>query len=493
MAAVVARHPLALILALAFALRLPFAFIPAYAHPDEIFQHIEQAHRLVTGYGLIPWEYRDGIRSWFLPMLLSPLIWVHDLLGLEGSDYVIAIRIVFVLLSLAVVASFYGIGRRFSSTHGLLAGFVGAVWFELIYYSSHTLGESASLAAFMPAAWLLLDARTAPPRRMIAAGFLLGIAVLLRFQLLPAAGVLVLLTCALRIRQAWLPLSIGGLIALGLGAAADMSQGAVPFSWLVGNFAANIVDGRASGYGTSGPHFYLGAMLIRWNTLAILLVPLALVGARRYPALFLTLAVHLLVHTLIGHKEYRFILLTSAGITLFAAIGFADAVLWIKSRLPQHGGIILTAAFAFWLLNSLLLSFGESYRYRWFDHYPALAATAEAGRIPGLCGAALHLHFSDSGGYSYLHRQVPLYEILPKDKAQIRRGMAAFNAIVAPPSAAADLPANYRQVRCFEPLPRNPLDDARDAGATCLFIRPGTCTSVPELPTINVALRVRNE
>ena len=65
-------------------------------------------------------------------MLLSPLIWVHDLLGLEGSDYVIAIRIVFVLLSLAVVASFYGIGRRFSSTHGLLAGFVGAVWFELI-------------------------------------------------------------------------------------------------------------------------------------------------------------------------------------------------------------------------------------------------------------------------------------------------------------------------------------------------------------------------
>ncbi len=33
-------------------------------HPDEVFQVLEQAHRLVFGYGIVPWEYRFGTRSW---------------------------------------------------------------------------------------------------------------------------------------------------------------------------------------------------------------------------------------------------------------------------------------------------------------------------------------------------------------------------------------------------------------------------------------------
>ena len=51
----------------AFGLRLiPGVFSPAIAHVDEIFQSIEQGHRLVFGYGIVPWEFQYGARSWLL-------------------------------------------------------------------------------------------------------------------------------------------------------------------------------------------------------------------------------------------------------------------------------------------------------------------------------------------------------------------------------------------------------------------------------------------
>src|SRR5690349_2524697 len=39
--------------------------------PDELFQYIEQGHRLAFGSGVVPWEYDIGIRSWFLPSLIA--------------------------------------------------------------------------------------------------------------------------------------------------------------------------------------------------------------------------------------------------------------------------------------------------------------------------------------------------------------------------------------------------------------------------------------
>jgi hypothetical protein len=36
---------------------------PGIHYPDEVMQSLEQAHRLVFGYGLVPREFRDGARS----------------------------------------------------------------------------------------------------------------------------------------------------------------------------------------------------------------------------------------------------------------------------------------------------------------------------------------------------------------------------------------------------------------------------------------------
>src|SRR5262249_20954686 len=39
--------------------------------PDEIYQSLEPAHRLVFGYGLVAWEFVQGARSWLLAGALA--------------------------------------------------------------------------------------------------------------------------------------------------------------------------------------------------------------------------------------------------------------------------------------------------------------------------------------------------------------------------------------------------------------------------------------
>ena len=58
------------------------AFNAYSAHaPDEIIQYLEQAHRIVFGYGVVPWEFREFIRSWLIPLMLVPPMQVGEWLN----------------------------------------------------------------------------------------------------------------------------------------------------------------------------------------------------------------------------------------------------------------------------------------------------------------------------------------------------------------------------------------------------------------------------
>lgn len=59
---------LASVLILAAGLRLLVAFSqPNIVWPDEVFQVVEPAHRLVYGNGIVAWEQVVGMRSWLFP------------------------------------------------------------------------------------------------------------------------------------------------------------------------------------------------------------------------------------------------------------------------------------------------------------------------------------------------------------------------------------------------------------------------------------------
>ena len=57
------------IMAAAFFLRVGVAVSSDWIYRvDEIPEHLEQAHRLVFGYGIVPWGYHYGARNWLAIM-----------------------------------------------------------------------------------------------------------------------------------------------------------------------------------------------------------------------------------------------------------------------------------------------------------------------------------------------------------------------------------------------------------------------------------------
>src|SRR5437763_13560490 len=102
--ALLADNTLLALLALALALRLAaiIAF-PSLHHPDENFQLLEQAHRIAFGYGIVPWEFRDGTRSPVLPYILAALFWLGERLLGGPEGYLLVARSALAAASLAGV------------------------------------------------------------------------------------------------------------------------------------------------------------------------------------------------------------------------------------------------------------------------------------------------------------------------------------------------------------------------------------------------------
>ncbi len=131
---------LAAILVGAFALRIGGAtWLPNVVWPDEIFQTLEQAHRLVFGYGILPWEFRVGARSWLLPGALGGVMAASSWMG--GLAYLRAAQVVLSALSVVPVAVAFFWSRDRGRAAALAAAAICAFWFELVLFGPKALGE----------------------------------------------------------------------------------------------------------------------------------------------------------------------------------------------------------------------------------------------------------------------------------------------------------------------------------------------------------------
>ena len=63
-----------------FAKVLVIWLLPSLHHPDENFQLFEQGHLIAFGYGISPWEFREGIRSLVLPSTLAGIYRIASLI-----------------------------------------------------------------------------------------------------------------------------------------------------------------------------------------------------------------------------------------------------------------------------------------------------------------------------------------------------------------------------------------------------------------------------
>ncbi|MDB5597562.1 MAG: Alg9 family protein mannosyltransferase, partial [Hyphomicrobiales bacterium] len=76
------------VMVLAAVLRIgSYLLFPNIHYADEIFQHLEPAYRLGTGEGVITWEFREGIRSWWLPGVIDFIMRIGSLASESPSVY----------------------------------------------------------------------------------------------------------------------------------------------------------------------------------------------------------------------------------------------------------------------------------------------------------------------------------------------------------------------------------------------------------------------
>ncbi|HXQ04793.1 MAG TPA: 4-amino-4-deoxy-L-arabinose transferase [Bradyrhizobium sp.] len=484
---IVRFHSLAGLLLLAAAIRLPLAFWPNVLHPDEIFQCLEPAWRMLGHDGIVSWEWRYGMRGWLLPSLMAGPVGLGDWVAPGGTGAFVVPRLVAALASLSIVASAWCFGARVSRTHAIIAALVAAIWFELVSFAPHTLSEPLATAVILPAALLLTHASLSQ-RHLAVGGALLALALVFRFQYAPAIAVLALGACWRRWRNL-IPLVAGAFIALILGGVADAAHGAVPFAWLIANVQQNLLHDRAAEFGVTPAITYLYSFWMMWSVALVLLLFAIWQGWRHAPLLFATAVANIAVHSLIGHKEYRFIFLSVALFIIIAALGSADWIQWLRANRAWRRWALPVVAGGWALISGALAATGTM-PDNWMRGTGAAQLAAELRGDPALCGLALYnTPFHLLPGRDRLVGRSPLYALHPADPvasgdlaAVAKKAAPAFNRILSRRDSATELPAGFSQRDC-----------ASVGGAdVCIFARSGGCEAATAAPFVlnDVLVRV---
>ena len=484
-----------IILAVAAAPRLALAVgDQGILWPDEIFQSLEQSHRVVFGYGFIPWEFQDGARSWLFPGIFAVLWKAAALLGVQSGPMLLLLaKLTMVALALMGIYAAMRIAERLAGPiAGALAGFLCATFPALLIYGHRCMAEMAGASVVALSVWLWLHEDR---RRMFFAGLLASVAIFLRYQNgLVAVGLLAALLLSSRRRQA-LPFLAGGALGLLLGELLDWVTWGRPFHSLVAYLRFNLFLGRSTEFGSSPWWYYLQTA---WTStgVSLVLVALGIMAAwRRAPALVAIVVAFVLAHSVIPHKEFRFLMpvvpllvaLSSVGLVVLLGrllpsgpsepIGGprpnanakpkarkADRVAHKNRSVPplrRHLSITAAAAVvgvaASMLMADRAVEATLSTTGQWADsdegaesvwhHWEgANLALQEAGQRADVCGVLLTgLGAVWSGGFTYLHRDVPFMAL---EDTSFGGDLLPFaNYVILPPNAES--PPHYVRLRTF--------------------------------------------
>ena len=429
-------------------------------HPDEAFQYLEQAHRLVFDYGLVPWEYRFHIRSWLIPLLLAGPMALGEALQPGGTLYLWLPRLFVAAINLTPVIAAWFLGARSSPRHAIVAMVVAALWVESVLFSVQTLSESLSVACFLAGAALLGPGPS--QRRIGAAGAMFALAGLLRYQFGVAIAVFAILSAG-RDWRVWRGLILGALPVVVGGALIDLAMGLTPYEWIVNGYREVVTRGRMTSIGGAVDSWvYPRAALIYWGPLALLILFLPFFAGRRYAPLLIAAWVNVAVHQLIGHKEWRYLWLSVEIFLILAAIGSVNLAARIVAGRDRA---VLVGLVAAWVAASGLIALRPAFG-DWRTNGEASALGARAGRMNEVCGLSVPKYQNTEFGYHVVHRRIPLYlhDVDASKRSDIAGASSAFNAVMVPEGGA--VPAGYdRKIDC----------GGRGADRVCLYLRAGGC------------------
>jgi len=462
----------AALLGFAFALRIGLAVgSPNIFFPDEVFQTLEQAHRLVYGYGVVSWEWRLGMRSWVFPTFLAGVMRATAWMGPASAGYVIGTEIVLSLISLVTIWFGYAWAKRASGKPAaMVAALACSFYFGLVFFAPKALNEIAAAHVLLPGLYLgVYGEKLGERKRLFLAGLLCALAACLRIQLLPALVFAMIYFCYPRWRVRVPVVIAGASLPVLLFGMADWMAGYFPLQSFIRYFEYNVLRGPGKELTLEQPwYWYVLVLLVLVGPAVLLLFH----GARRSPFLAIFCAIVVVSHSLIPHKEIRFLYPILAPAITLAAMGIVDLLGEIKRGLIflENPKWIVAISVAFLFVSSALLALHCT---RWCETRWGEGAFDRLGREPALCGVGIYqLKWWESAGYTHLYQNVP---IIPMESpAQLAKDAPSINALIAPANSP-DLPAGFGQSQCWQ--------------GVCLYERPGTCTSPAAGEDLNAYLR----
>ncbi|WP_223643860.1 glycosyltransferase family 39 protein [Corallococcus sp. EGB] len=322
-------------------------------HPDEVFQALEPAYWRVHGYGVLAWEWRDGLRNWAVPGVLAAFLKVASGFGVTDPRVyrgVVALP-QFALHAWSLWAVYRFAERRAGPWGGALAVLLVGLSAPVLLFAGRTLSESFS-ASFLLVAMEALDRPDGHARRAgLLGGAALGLAVVTRYpSALFVAAALGWLVIARRWRLLAFTCLGGGAVAAGLGLL-DWGTWGTPFHSFRAYVDYNVLSGKAAAaFGASPPGFYWEPMLQAVPLWAWAAVPLSLKPLLRWRTLslpFTCAAVYTAVLLATPHKEERFLY---PGLVVALLAAAAQLAAYLAARPWQglrNGGAVLALALGF--------------------------------------------------------------------------------------------------------------------------------------------------
>ena len=463
------------IFAIALLLRVMVALhFPSIEKPDEIFNSLEPAHRLAYGYGVVVWEWREGVRSWVFPAFLAGIMRATAWMGAGSSGYLAAIVVILSLLSLSCVWFAYAWGKRSGgTTAAVIAAGACATWYQLVYFAPKAFNEVVATDFLLPGLYLgMYGGRLPEKKRLFFAGVCLGIAVALRLQLAPAVAFAVLYFC----RERWAtraPVLVLGIllpfVAFGL---VDGFTWSYPFHSYLRYLQIVLFQGRHSRYGAEPWYFYVTLL---WKSLWPMLL-LALAAIRRNALLAWIVVIIVASHSVLGHKEFRFVYPVLPLIVTLAALGLVEifSALNARVRSPLPARAVIASGL---VLCAIVSGCFARWDFRWGQGAGGLIALDRLSKDSSLCGVGLaELPWDLTGGYVHLHRDVPILLVNPH--YSLGAQMLNFNALVTMgPLNSAEM--GFSQEGCWK--------------GVCLYRRSGPCFTSPPFYEVNKMLRLSDQ
>ncbi|KAJ4836222.1 hypothetical protein Tsubulata_025597, partial [Turnera subulata] len=307
-----------------FALCLAFRIansllIQTYFNPDEHWQSLEVAHRIVFGYGHLTWEWKKGIRGYLHPLVFAVLYKVLALLGIDTPWFMLWFAVTdsklsFMMIHLTIFQLFAQLANWFMFfcfNRTLSNSLETVLTLVSLYYWPCMRHSSSKVPWFSRKLGLALAALACAVRPTSAIIWIY-------------VGLFELYLTASRLRFILAEVIPIGALVFGLSCLLDClmygSRVLVPLNFLKFNFLSSGGDY----YGTHKWHWYFSQ---GFPVMLFTFLPFSIGGiikSRRWKISGL-IAWVLVIYSVLGHKEFRFVLPVLPLALMFA--GYSMAVM----------------------------------------------------------------------------------------------------------------------------------------------------------------------